>query len=169
MVRISRCGDPALALNAGQWLIEYAEGLTKGKRQAKDGDIFLTQSTNGGTTWGAPVKVNDDATTRDQWSPALSITPDGANVFVSWYDRRNDPSNSLIERFGVLGAIDGGGAVTFQPNQLISSSNFPVVRGQDPVVNSVYIGDYDQVVATNTNFCITWGDNRLGNPNWGFA
>jgi hypothetical protein len=131
------------------------------------GDVFLISSTNGGTTWGAPVKVNDDSTTHDQFMPAIAITPNGQNMFVSWYDRRNDPSNSLIERWGALGSIAAGGAVTFQPNQLLSSSNFPVVRAQDPVVNTTYMGDYDQVVANdNSGFCITWGDNRLANPNF---
>src|SRR5262249_36967279 len=130
---------------------------------ADHGDIFLTRSTDGGATWSSPIKVNDDATTRDQWSPAIAITPNGQNVFVSWYDRRDDPANSLIERFGVAGSIGAGGAVTFQANQLISSASFPVVIGQDPVVNPVYMGDYDQVVADNSKFCVTWGDNRNGN------
>src|SRR5262249_36642686 len=35
-------------------------------------DIFLTQSTDGGATWGVPIKVNDDATTTDQWQPTLA-------------------------------------------------------------------------------------------------
>ena len=41
-------------------------------------DIFVVQSTDGGATWGAPVRVNDDATTTDQWQPTLAVTPDGS-------------------------------------------------------------------------------------------
>ena len=38
IVRISQCADPAIALKASQLLVEYAEGLIKGKRQAKEED-----------------------------------------------------------------------------------------------------------------------------------
>ena len=33
-------------------------------------------------------------------------------------------------------------------------------------MNRTYMGDYDQVVADNFKYCITWGDNRLANPNF---
>jgi len=154
--------------NGSELFLVYNDCTSSPCTTATDhGDIFLTSSTNGGTTWGASVKVNDDATTHDQYMPTIAITPNGQNLYITWYDRRDDPANSLIERFGTLGSVGGGGTVLFQPNQLLSSSNFPVVRGQDPVVNPVYMGDYDQVVPNdNAGFCLTWGDNRLPNPNF---
>jgi hypothetical protein len=154
--------------NASQLFLVYNDCTSTPCTTATDhGDIFLTASTDGGTTWGASVKVNDDATTHDQFMPTIAITPNGQNLYITWYDRRDDPANSLIERFGTLGSISGGGAVLLQANQLLSSSNFPVVHGQDPVVNPTYMGDYDQVVANgNTAICLTWGDNRLANPNF---
>jgi hypothetical protein len=157
--------DPA---NASELFVVYNDCTRAPCSTATDhGDIFLTSSTDGGTTWSASVKVNDDATTHDQFMPTVAITPNGQNLFVTWYDRRNDPFNSLIERFGTLGSVGAGGTVLFQPNQQLSSSNFPVVRGQDPVVNPTYMGDYDQVVPNgNAGFCLTWGDNRLPNPNF---
>jgi hypothetical protein len=36
MVRLSRCDDPAIALKAGRWLVEYAESLMNGKPKAKE-------------------------------------------------------------------------------------------------------------------------------------
>ena len=120
---------------------------------------------DGGTTWSASVKVNDDGTTHDQFMPTVAITPNGKALYITWYDRRDDPANSLIERFGALGSIGVSGTVLFEPNQLLSSSNFPVVIGQDPIVNPVYMGDYDQVIANgNSGFRLTWGDNRRENP-----
>ena len=59
-------------------------------------DIFVVQSTDGGTTWGAPVRVNDDATTTDQWQPTLAVTPDGANLGIFYYSRQEDPANNLF-------------------------------------------------------------------------
>src|SRR5262249_32312355 len=117
--------------------------------------------------WTTPFKVNDDTTTTDQWQPALGITPDGTHLFITWYDRRNDPSDSLIDRFGVIGTISGS-TVTFganfkitQPDAGKTTSSFPAVVGQDPAIVSTYMGDYDQAAADNTFFYTTWGDNRL--------
>ena len=128
-------------------------------------DIFFTQSTNSGLSWSARVRVNDDSGTNDQWQPTLAVMPNGEHLFISFYDRRLDAGNSLIDVFGAIGNISGG-TVTLEPTSRITDTSFPVVRGQDPVVNSVYMGDYDQAAADNNFFYVTWGDNRLANPNF---
>ena len=46
----------------------------------------------------------------------------------------------------------------------MSDVSFPPDFGRDNVVNSVYMGDYDQGAATNSRFYYVWGDNRLGGP-----
>ncbi len=122
-------------------------------------NIYFTQSTNGGAAWSAPVKVNDDATTHDQWQPALAIQPDGTELFIGFYDRRNDPANALIDTYGVIGDIDGS-TVTFRPNFKISTTSFPAVYGADPAINPIYMGDYDNAAADNSGFYYTWADNR---------
>jgi hypothetical protein len=128
------------------------------------GNVFLRQSTDGGATWGAAIQINTDGTGRDQWSPAIGVKPDGSGIGVAWYDRRRDPANSLIESWGAIATVSGN-TVAFGPNFRISGQ-FPVVIGQDPVVNPVYMGDYDAMVADNSFFYTTWGDNSLPNPNF---
>src|SRR5262249_49997801 len=131
---------------------------------ADKADSFFTESTDGGKHWSKPVRVNDDATTNDQWHPALALTPDGSRVGIFWYDRRLDPANNLIDRFGVIGTVSGH-TVTFGANFRITDVSFPPAFGQDPLINTffpTYMGDYDQVVADNSYFYTTWGDNRLG-------
>jgi hypothetical protein len=48
-------------------------------------DIAFVRSTDGGTTWSAPLRVNDDALNngKDQFTPALSAGPDGT-LHLSW-------------------------------------------------------------------------------------
>lgn len=87
----------------------------KPKKAADKADIFFTQSTDGGATWSDPLRVNDDATTHDQWQPVLAVTPDGSHVGIFRNDRRLDPANNLIDRFGVIGDVSGH-AVTFGAN-----------------------------------------------------
>lgn len=122
-------------------------------------DIFFTVSINNGTSWSAPVRVNSDTTINDQFFPAIAVTPDGTRLAVTFYDRRLDPTNNLIDRFGVVGSISGGN-VSFGPNFLITTQPFPVVIGVDPRVNLTYMGDYDMMAADNNFFYTLWSDNR---------
>jgi hypothetical protein len=124
------------------------------------GNIYFTESTDGGQKWSNPVKVNDDLTNNDQWFPALAVTPDGSHVGLFWYDRRLDPANNLIDRFGAIATVFGH-TVTFGANFRITNVAFPPAFGQDPLVVPNYMGDYDQATADNNYFYTTWGDNRL--------
>ena len=132
------------------------------------GDIFFRQSNDGGTTWSAAIRINTDATTNDQFFPSLAIKPDGSALALTWYDRRGDPANVLMERWGRVGTISGT-TVNFGPNFVISDVAFPPVFGLDSVVNATYIGDYDQMAADNTYFYTTFLDTRLGSQDVRFA
>jgi hypothetical protein len=128
-------------------------------------DIFFTMSTDGGNSWSKPGRVNDDTTTNDQWFPALAMTPDGKHVGIFWYDRRLDPANNLIDRFGVIGDVSGH-TVNFRANFRITDVSFPPEFNIDhPVVRGNYMADYDSASADNNNFYTTWGDNRLPDAN----
>jgi hypothetical protein len=63
-------------------------------------DVKFVQSTDGGATWTAPAKVNDNAESAalgytDQFQPTIAAGPNGA-VAIAFYDRRatcpSDPS-----------------------------------------------------------------------------
>jgi hypothetical protein len=132
---------------------------------ADKADIFFTMSTDGGNTWSKAQRVNDDTTSNDQWFPALALTPDGKHVGIFWYDRRLDPANNLIDRFGVIGDVSGH-TVNFRPNFRITDVSFPPAFNIDhPVVLGSYMGDYDSASADNNYFYTTWGDNRLPDAN----
>lgn len=153
-------GFPHAAVNpANGNLYVVFNNMTAGHDLA---DIFLTQSQNHGQAWSAPVRVNDDATPNDQWAPTVSVAPDGAHLFVGFYDRRLSANNTLIDYFGAVATVAGAN-VTFQPNFRINTQAFPSVIGQDPSVNPTYMGDYDQSAADANFFYVPWADNRLGN------
>jgi len=55
-------------------------------------DVRFVQSTDGGVSWSAPVKVNDNAESNalgytDQFQPSIAAGPNGA-VAIAFYDRR---------------------------------------------------------------------------------
>jgi hypothetical protein len=132
----------------------------QGNGSADRADIFFTESSDGGKHWSKPLRVNDDATNNDQYSPTMAVTPDGSHVGVFWYDRRLDPGNNLIDRFGAIGTVSGH-TVSFAPNFRITDVSFPPAFGQDSFISSDYMGDYDMATADNNYFYTTWGDNRL--------
>src|SRR5947207_10283493 len=55
-----------------------------------DTDILIRTSTNDGTTWSAPVRVNDDITTRSQFLPYVALDRLSGTVPVGFHDARND-------------------------------------------------------------------------------
>ena len=133
-----------------------------------DSNIFFQQSTDGGATWSANLKLNTDAGTKVQTQPAIAIMPDGSALSVTWQDSRNDPANRKVQRFGVIGTISGT-TVTFGPNFQVSQPEWNPIFGVDPVVNSTYMGDYDQMAADNSFFYTTFVDCRLGDQDVRFA
>jgi hypothetical protein len=59
--------------------------------------------------------------------PVLAIKPDGTKLFVAWYDRRNDPNNSLMDLYGRWADISPNGTVVFGTEFRITTVNFPPV------------------------------------------
>src|SRR5258708_1264828 len=53
-------------------------------------DIYVRHSDDGGATWSAAVRVNDDNTTNSQFLPKISLDPTSGDLAVVWYDSRND-------------------------------------------------------------------------------
>ena len=61
-------------------------------------DVYYVRSTDNGTTWSTPLKLNTDSGTRSQWQPAVG--QHGRQVFVTWYDARNTTGNSFERSAG---------------------------------------------------------------------
>jgi hypothetical protein len=62
-------------------------------------DLHLSRSTDGGATWSAPVRVNDDPSSSNwQWFGAHSVAPNG-RIDVIWNDTRNTGQANLSQLF----------------------------------------------------------------------
>ncbi len=69
-------------------------------------DVHLVRSTDGGQTWSAPVRVNDDAGSAWQWLAAFDVALDG-RLDVIWADTRNSGRTNVSELFYAW-SYDGG-------------------------------------------------------------
>ena len=123
-------------------------------------DVFYSRSLDGGETWSGPERLNDDATTTDQFQPAIAFSDDGV-LRAFWLDRRGDPlNNMLIGVFSVTSFDEGG---TFEPNERISDVSFgvpPINPNFDPQVVSCYMGDYNGITGVGEWHYMVWSDNR---------
>jgi len=116
-----------------------------------DADILMSRSTDNGTTWGPPQRVNDDplGNGKDQFFPWVATSPDG-KLHVSWFDRRDDPGNTNYHEY-YTDSLDHG--ATFEPNVRVSTAlSFPG--------GSSFIGDYSGLAATNDVVMPIWTDIR---------
>jgi hypothetical protein len=144
--------------STGNVYITYASGLGNGD----SGDVFFVRSTNGGATWSAPVRVNDEPGNNDQFFPDLAVNSAGV-IRVFWYDKRRDANNIAMT---VYSALSNDRGLSFGPNIAVTPGTFPPAVGYDPVINRIYMGDYIDIKAgmsaagRTSSFVLAWGDCR---------
>ncbi len=100
-------------------------------------DIFLSKSTDGGQTWSAPVKVNDDTEHKHQFLTWMDIDQDNGYLYFIFYDRRNYNDNNT----DVYMAISKDGGNTFTNVKISESPFIPDA--------SHFFGDYTNVSVVN--------------------
>lgn len=121
-------------------------------------DILFTKSTNGGSTWSAPVTLNDDTGSAHQFHPTLSVQSNGAGgdkVTVTFYDRRDDPNNCLSHVYATQ-STDSGATWSANVKQTSAQSNF------DGNPNGP--GDYSSSTPWSTAVWPFFSDHRSSNP-----
>jgi len=128
------------------------------------GDVYYIRSTDGGVTFGAPVKLNTDATTRPQWQPNLSVSPTGT-LLATWYDARESANcqvgNTGIPCYRMWSRKSNDNGVTWLPDDMLSDVVSPLPAQPDNGIQPTYAGDYDYGSALLTKHLTSWVDGRV--------
>jgi hypothetical protein len=113
-------------------------------------DVMFARSTDGGLTWSAPVRVNDDPAGTDawQWFGTMSVAPNG-RIDVIFNDTRNSGAVNLSELHYAF-STDGG--LTWSQNIAVSPE-FDSFLGW-PQQNK--LGDYYDMISDNEGASIAW-------------
>jgi FG-GAP-like repeat len=106
-------------------------------------DVMFTRSTDGGRTFRAPRRINDDPINHAKWHwfGTLSVAPTG-RIDAVWYDTRNSPNNVTSQLFYSY-SIDGGN--TWYPSVAVSNPFNPFMG----YPNQSKLGDYITVVSND--------------------
>ncbi len=118
-------------------------------------DVMFSRSTDGGQTFSAPVRINDNLGTW-HWFGALAVAPNG-RIDVIWLDSRNATNDRDSQLFYSYSA-DGGQTW---------SANVPVSNSFDPWLgypNQSKMGDYMTIVsdgsAGHVAYCATFNGEQ---------
>ena len=128
-----------------------------------DADILASRSVDGGRTWSSPVRVNHDpkADGKDQFQPELAVAPNGTYT-CSWFDRRYDPNDTLIDVDVAQSTNDG---LSFGTNVRVTRHSWdPSIDAPEPEgrTSNTFIGDYQALAADNTTVHPLWNDTQNG-------
>ncbi len=120
-------------------------------------DVMFARSTDGGQTWSAPVRINDDASNTNawQWFGTMSVAPNG-RIDVIWNDTRTSGSNFRLSRLRYSSSSDGG--VTWAPSQELSASWDAHVGWPQ----QQKIGDYYHMVSDRVGAFLAWSNTLNG-------
>lgn len=142
--------NPTIAVDPGSGAVyvawnDYARG---------NADILLSRSTNNGSTFSTPVRINDDTGSNDQFFPWLATVP--GRVSAVFYDRRLDPSNHNMDVFYTDSTNEG---VSFSQNLRVTD----ISLSPDVQFQGRFIGDYIGLALTQTDAFPAWADTRNQN------
>lgn len=150
-VLVSAGGDAVVQNQPGLAVAPDGSALyaayTRGTNEATD--IVVTQSTDQGSTWSAPVKVNDDPSCATHFHPWLQLDAQG-RLWLLWFDNRDGWGH-------VAWSVSTNGGLSFSPNGLASDAPFAftTTRGAPG-----WVGDYLQILASGDQLLAVWADPR---------
>jgi hypothetical protein len=176
------CPDPsargACPIRAGDLIPEVAVDATDGDLYAVwmdarfDGGLFLvdhdniafSQSTNGGTTWSVPIKVNKTPVTEpnfDQqaFTPSVDVDGDGT-VTVTYYDLRHNTASTATlgtDYFAVSceSAAESCTSPVSWEEERITPATFDIRKA--PFARGYFLGDYMGLDHDTADFTALFG------------
>jgi hypothetical protein len=144
----------------GRLYLVYAD---ENGNESNDTNIMLRYSDTLGSTWSSALKVNNDATNKSQFLPAMAVDQSTGNVGITWRDARNSSDNKSSEVWGTVSTTHGTSVL---PNvRLGGMSN--QAGGNATKSDDLDYGDYQGVAFANGKLIPVFGDNSNsagGNP-----
>ncbi|MCK4266827.1 MAG: Ig-like domain-containing protein [Thermoplasmata archaeon] len=141
----TRQGEPKIAVdNTGKIHVAWLD------TRNGNGDIYYSNSTDGGITFNKDVMVNSYGL-KDQGYPDIAVDSDG-KIHVVWDDTRNDPGG-IPPKLDIYYANSTDGGITFNGDVMVNDGPPGSVPRDAPFV----------AIDDNNKIHVVWGDARNGN------
>jgi hypothetical protein len=116
--------------------------------------VWVARSTNGGTSWSAPLNINDQASLNDQFNPWLAVDETSGRVSIMYYDTVADAGRKKTDVWYQTSTDDG--ATWSAPFKVTTAMTDETVSGS----NSFQYGDYNGMSGWAGKFLPVWTDRR---------
>ena len=139
---------PALAVDpmTGDVIVLYAA------QQGTNAQLQFTISTNGGSLFSPPVKIND-VSTGQHFFPAVAIDGFGV-IHASWFDTRNSPTSA--SKYDIYATFSKDHGASFAPNARVTPSLINAGTAS-------FIGDYSGNAASGGFAHPVWTSGGFNN------
>jgi subtilisin-like proprotein convertase family protein len=119
--------------------------------------IWFARSTDGGATWSAKVKLNDQASLNDQFNQRLVVDPNTGQLAVMYYDTVANSGRLKADVYYQSSFDDG---VTWSTALKVTSAmTDETIAGAD---SGNQYGDYNGLSGIDGTFFPSWTDRRSG-------
>lgn len=117
--------------------------------------VWFSRSTDGGTTWSARTKINNQSGLNDQFNPFLAVDETNGTVGAIYYDTVADAGRKKVDIYYQM-STDGG--ASWEPAVKVTSAmTDETVAGAD---SGNQFGDYNSLSGYANQFFPSWTDRR---------
>ena len=143
--------------NSGNIYIVWTNTGVPGTNTGTNKSVYLIRSTNGGTTWSTPIRVNQGtfAEGKESYSPWISCDSETGTLSVIFYDDRATASTAC--ETWVAYSVDAGTSWTDFKVSDVSFTPSPISG-----LASSYMGDYLGITSKGGRVYPCWTDTRGG-------
>jgi hypothetical protein len=143
--------------NSGNIYIVWTNTGTPGINTGTNKSVYMARSTNGGTTWSTPIRVNQgpNVAGKEAYFPWITCDPETGVLSVVFYDDRNTTSTQC-EVFVAYSVDAGNNWTDFQV------SDVAFTPSAIPGLATGYMGDYLGITSRGGKVYPCWTDTRGG-------
>ncbi|HWS70570.1 MAG TPA: pre-peptidase C-terminal domain-containing protein, partial [Thermoanaerobaculia bacterium] len=117
--------------------------------------VWFSRSMDGGATWSARTKINNQSGLNDQFNPFLAVDETNGTIGAIYYDTVADPNRKKVDVYYQMSS--DGGATWQAAVKVTTAMTDETITGAD---SGNQFGDYNSLSGYGNAFFPSWTDRR---------